>query len=320
MLRLYSFGALAVALLGIQVLAGVQVQTEQHQEVLAYATDVSVGGLLAATNQARAANGLGALALNGQLNNGAQSKANDMIAKNYWSHNSPDGTQPWQFFTAHGYQYQKAGENLAYGFSTSGQTVDGWMNSAGHRANVLGSYQDVGFGIASSATYQGSQNTVIVAFYAVPYAPSPPPPAPAPAAVAPASTPLPSAPAQASAPATQPTPAPTPAAEPIAAKEEPKAEEPKKETIEQNNTIVASQPKRVTTLDSLLTGNATWAMYASIGAVSVSTVGFAGTHLQLIRRGWKLSKHYILVHPALDAAVLAALFATLLTSTSGFIK
>lgn len=318
MLRLYSFSALAVALVAIQIVSGIQRESEkayERREVLAYATNVNIGDLLAATNQARAVNGLGALALNSKLNNGAQAKAQDMIAKNYWAHAAPDGTQPWKFFTSYGYQYQKAGENLAYGFDGSYQTVDGWMNSAGHRANILGAYKDIGFGIANGAGYQGGENTVIVAFYAVPYTP---PPAPAPAAAAPKPAPtVATKPATTAVPAPVPTPVvatPIPQAAPEAPKEEPQAKE-----TEQR--IAAAQPeKRITTLESVLTGNATWAMYASIGAMSVSTLGFAGTHLKLIRRGWRLSRHYILVHPALDAAVLAALFATLLSSTTGFIK
>jgi uncharacterized protein YkwD len=320
MLRLYSFSALAVALVAIQIVSGIQYEAEnahQRREVLAYATDVNIGDLLAATNQARATNGLGALTLNAKLNSGAQAKAQDMIAKNYWAHNAPDGTQPWKFFTAYGYQYQKAGENLAYGFDGSNQAVNGWMNSAGHRANILGAYKDIGFGIASGAGYQGGENTVIVAFYAVPYMP---PPAPAPAAAVPKPTPtVATKPATTTVPAPAPTPAPTPAPAPVPVVQEAPKEEPKKQEAEQQ--IATTQPaKRITTLESMLTGNATWAMYASIGAMSVSTLGFAGTHLQLIRRGWRISRHFILVHPALDAAVLVALFATLLSSTTGFIK
>lgn len=321
-LRLYSFSALAVALIAIQIVSGIQHEAEkshERREVLAYATNVNIGDLLAATNQARAANGLGPLNLNAKLNNGAQAKAQDMITKNYWSHNAPDGTQPWKFFTSYGYQYQKAGENLAYGFDGSAQAVDGWMNSAGHRANILGAYKDIGFGIASGAGYQGGENTVIVAFYAVPYTP---PAAPAPAAAAPAPAPtVATKPATTATPAPAPAPAPTPAPAPAPA---PIAQEPPKEEAKQpepEQQIAAAQPeKRITTLESMLTGNATWAMYASIGAMSVTTLGVAGTHTRLIRRGWSISKHYILVHPALDAAVLAALFATLLSSTTGFIK
>lgn len=325
-LRLYSFGALAAGLLAVQFIAGLQANTQQRRDVLAYATAVSVSGLYDATNQARAANGLGALAINGKLNNGAQAKANDMIAKNYWSHTSPDGTQPWQFFLNAGYSYTRAGENLAYGFDTSGQVVDGWMNSAGHRANLLGNYVDVGFGIASGPNYQGGENTVVVSFYGTPQATPAPAPAPAPTAAPTAPAPKPSATTTpkpvASTPAPAPTPAPTPT--PATAQAQPAAQKQAAPSTAQANAkpavVATNQNKKVTNLEAALGGQAGWAMYASLGVLGVTSIGFAGTHVQLVRRGWKVSRHYILVHPALDTAVLAAVGGIILTSASGFIK
>src|SRR5882762_5752510 len=74
--------------------------------VLGYATDTSVQGLLDGTNTQRTSNGLTALSLNAQLNQAAQAKANDMVARDYWSHNTPDGQTPWTFFAAAGYNFQ----------------------------------------------------------------------------------------------------------------------------------------------------------------------------------------------------------------------
>src|SRR6266496_4734286 len=91
-----------------------------------------------------------------------------MIAKNYWNHIAPDGTTPWHYFEQVGYSYSQAGENLAYGFSTSDQVVTAWMNSEEHRDNVLGGYTDVGFGFANGEHYQNGNNTVVVAFYGLP--------------------------------------------------------------------------------------------------------------------------------------------------------
>src|SRR5688572_11912371 len=91
-------------------------QPAQRRGVLAYATDMSASGLLVATNGQRASNGAGNLQINSSLSNAAQAKANDMVAKNYWSHYGPDGTEPWTFITNAGYSYIRAGENLAYGF------------------------------------------------------------------------------------------------------------------------------------------------------------------------------------------------------------
>src|SRR5690606_21065737 len=97
--------------------------------VLAYATNTSPAGLLSATNSQRTSGGLGTLSADSQLTSAAQAKANDMVTRDYWSHVTPDGKQPWTFITAAGYQYASAGENLAYGFLSSGDTIAGWMNS-----------------------------------------------------------------------------------------------------------------------------------------------------------------------------------------------
>ena len=139
-------------------------------KVLGAQTGITVDGLFAGTNQQRSSNGHSALALNSQLNSAAQAKANDMVTRDYWSHNTPDGKTPWTFITAAGYTYQAAGENLAYGFSTSDDVITGWMNSAEHRANILSnSFYDVGFGIATSSNFVGTgPETVVVAMYAAP--------------------------------------------------------------------------------------------------------------------------------------------------------
>src|SRR5690349_13756528 len=84
--------------------------------VLAYTTDVSNVALLDETNQARIDQDRQALKLNTELSKAAQAKANDMVANNYWAHISPEGKTPWNFVDATGYHYQKAGENLAFGF------------------------------------------------------------------------------------------------------------------------------------------------------------------------------------------------------------
>lgn len=135
--------------------------------VLAVATNVSSEGLLEETNEQRTANQKSSLRLNAQLSAAAQAKAQDMVSRNYWSHNTPEGSPPWTFVIDHGYQYQKAGENLAHGFKDSNETIIGWMNSPTHRQNLLdSSYADVGFGIANSSDFnQTGPTTVIVAMY-----------------------------------------------------------------------------------------------------------------------------------------------------------
>lgn len=140
------------------------------QGVLSYATNVDTASLLDETNQQRSANHERLFTLNEKLNQAAQAKANDMVARNYWSHNTPDGNPPWTFIDKVGYQYQKAGENLAYGFTSSAGTVRGWMNSPTHRENLLDTtFTQAGFGFANSPNYQNQGNeTIVVALYAAP--------------------------------------------------------------------------------------------------------------------------------------------------------
>ncbi len=141
-----------------------------HNGVLAYATNMSTSTLLDSTNSQRKANNKSALKINAELAAAAQAKANDMTSRDYWSHNTPDGQEPWVFVQNAGYHYLKAGENLAYGFNSSKETINGWMNSPTHRANMLdGSYSEVGFGFANAKDYNHSgPETVVVAMYGQP--------------------------------------------------------------------------------------------------------------------------------------------------------
>jgi hypothetical protein len=201
--------------------------------VLSYSTSMSIGGLLADSNAARAASGIGAFKLNDKLNAAAQANADDMAARNYWSHYTPEGNPPWIWVTNQGYSYLALAQNLAAGFSDEQSTINGWMASPPHRENLLNSaYSDVGFGYANNPNYTsagGGPMTIVVAFYGQPQvlsAATNHPPAP-PAATAPsssppaASTPQPSTP-QATQPAaatpTAPQAAPTTTAKPKATK------------------------------------------------------------------------------------------------------
>lgn len=138
-----------------------------HRGVLAFSTNVSSPSLLNETNEVRTQNAQKTLKTNEKLASAAQSKAQDMVNRNYWAHNTPEGSPPWTFIVNAGYQYQKAGENLAYGFADSKDTVAGWMNSPSHRRNVLDpDFTDVGFGSANSDNFNNSgPATVVVAMY-----------------------------------------------------------------------------------------------------------------------------------------------------------
>ncbi len=121
--------------------------------------------LVTLTNNQRAANGLQPLSWNGSLSQSAALKAQDMCIKDYWAHDSPDGLTPWAFMDRAGYPYATAGENLAKNYATDEGVITGWMNSPGHRENILKtSFTDIG--IASvQCVMQGVQTTLVVAHY-----------------------------------------------------------------------------------------------------------------------------------------------------------
>lgn len=133
-----------------------------HPEVLGVTANISVQDLLQMTNQKRTENGLPALTLNNELANAAAAKGEDMFAKNYWAHNSPDGLTPWVFIKNAGYDYVYAGENLARGYTTASEVIDAWMASPGHRENILSpNYKEIGFSVASG-TLTGDDTVLVV--------------------------------------------------------------------------------------------------------------------------------------------------------------
>ncbi|HBR32239.1 MAG: SafA/ExsA family spore coat assembly protein [Eubacteriales bacterium] len=105
-------------------------------------------------NNIRAQNGLNRLKANWELSRVARYKSQDMHDKNYFSHTSPTYGSPFAMMNAFGISYRTAGENIAKGYSTPQAVVNGWMNSSGHRANILNSaYTQIGVGYVSSGNY-----------------------------------------------------------------------------------------------------------------------------------------------------------------------
>ena len=104
-------------------------------------------------NQERAVNGLHALNCDDRLVLAARNHSQDMAENNYFSHTSLDGRVFSQRITNAGYIWNSAGENIAAGYSTPQAVMTGWMNSSGHRANILGStFCDLGVGYAYGAS------------------------------------------------------------------------------------------------------------------------------------------------------------------------
>lgn len=259
--------------------------------VLAYATDINVMDLYARTNAERTANGLPALKLDSRLNQAAVLKAQNMFDEDYWAHVSPSGIQPWYWFGQANYTYKYAGENLAKDFDTSSGAVEGWMNSPGHRANILNAnYTEVGFGVMNG-TLTGGQTTLVVAHYGAPagggtsvtanVAPATPKPAPKPAVASSTATPAPTpVPAIVATPApATPAPAATPATPPQVTGE----------------ITAAPEPKAYSLFAPLaLSATLGWSTYLTLLFFVLLFLVYAATHLAVWRKGlrrWR-SHHY----------------------------
>ncbi|WP_329243213.1 CAP domain-containing protein [Streptomyces sp. NBC_01478] len=101
------------------------------------------------TNAERARAGLRALAVDPLLAAAAQAHSTDMVARAFYSHTSPDGSQPWDRAAAAGSRRRTIGENIACGQRSPAEVVQGWMNSPGHRANILKpDFTHIGIGFA----------------------------------------------------------------------------------------------------------------------------------------------------------------------------
>lgn len=105
-------------------------------------------------NEIRKENGLNALTYNWELSRVARYKSQDMKDNNYFSHTSPVYGTPFQMIKSFGISFKSAGENIAKGYATPQAVVNGWMNSSGHRANILNAnYTQIGVGYVSGGSY-----------------------------------------------------------------------------------------------------------------------------------------------------------------------
>ena len=105
-------------------------------------------------NDIRSKNGLSPLTLDWELSRVARYKSQDMKDKGYFSHTSPTYGSPFAMMKSFGISYRTAGENIAKGYSTPEEVVKGWMNSPGHRANILNSsFTHIGVGYVASGSY-----------------------------------------------------------------------------------------------------------------------------------------------------------------------
>ncbi|MBU0904228.1 MAG: hypothetical protein KKF57_03495, partial [Firmicutes bacterium] len=126
------------------------------------AADASISSIeqqvLTLTNQERAKEGLKPLATDSALMDSARAKSSDMSNNNYFSHTSPTLGSPFDQMKAKGIQYKAAAENIAMGQRTAAEVVKGWMESPGHRANIMnGNFTHIGIGYDAQGHYWTQQ-------------------------------------------------------------------------------------------------------------------------------------------------------------------
>jgi uncharacterized YkwD family protein/spore coat assembly protein SafA len=123
---------------------GQKISVPNIQDIKAIETEV-----VRLVNIQRSNAGLMTLTQNWQLSRVARYKSQDMIDKNYFSHQSPTYGSPFVMMESFGLHFSAAGENIAMGQTTAAAVMNGWMNSPGHKANILsGSYSQIGVGLA----------------------------------------------------------------------------------------------------------------------------------------------------------------------------
>lgn len=130
------------------------------------------GVVIALTNTDRVKNGSPLLLENSLLTKAAQMKADDMLARQYYSHTTPEGHTPLYFLDAVGYKYLNVGENLDLTYESTAEDVEtAWLNSPAHRANLLlPQFTEIGVGTAEGE-YQGEHITFVVELMATPMPP-----------------------------------------------------------------------------------------------------------------------------------------------------
>ena len=130
--------------------------------------DVLSTVLVDATNTQRLSNSVGTLTINPTLVVAAQAKANDMAAKGYFAHVTPEGHTPWYWLDNAKYSFAYAGENLAVNFFDSQDVANAWMNSPTHRANLLNDkFTEIGIATARGQ-YEGRESVFVVQFFGRP--------------------------------------------------------------------------------------------------------------------------------------------------------
>ncbi len=110
--------------------------------------------MLVLVNAEREKAGCAPLTENAKLTKAAQDHSQDMADHENMSHTGSDGSSMSDRLARVGYKFRSAGENVAYGYNTPESVMDGWMNSSGHRANILNcGFKEIGIGLAQPGHY-----------------------------------------------------------------------------------------------------------------------------------------------------------------------
>lgn len=119
--------------------------------------------MLAAVNEVRRKAGAPALRMNGDLQEAAQAHAQDMLARGFFAHKNPSGTTVRERSTKAGYDWRTIGENIAEGQKSVDEVVTTWMNSPGHRANILNpAFRELGAGLVTGKARNGEYRVIWV--------------------------------------------------------------------------------------------------------------------------------------------------------------
>lgn len=124
-----------------------------------------INTILHLTNESRTDAGVSPLSINPALAAAAELKANDMVAKDYFSHYTPEGNPPWIFIDETKYPYSVAGENLAMNFTSANTVHSAFLASPSHKRNILDPrFNEVGFAVARGEI-NGAETQVLVEFF-----------------------------------------------------------------------------------------------------------------------------------------------------------
>ncbi len=139
-------------------------------------SELTRDGVITETNNQRELNGRVPLHLNEKLNLAAKAKLDDMFRQQYFEHVSPDGKNPADVISAAGYEFLVVGENLALGnYKNDTILVEAWMDSPGHRANILDAkFNEIGVAVGKGM-YEGKEVWMAVQEFGTPLSNCPSP-------------------------------------------------------------------------------------------------------------------------------------------------